>query len=193
MKFLQTILIVLTVMVSTNAVAQDTDALRGSADVAAEKSKVDADKGEAADAAEKVVEAVVAEGETLPDAEAKKGLEDGVSDMGEAAEVTSIIMKAFQDKNWAVFIGGILMLIIFLLNKFGVMQMLKLEGWGIAAFSVGLGVVSQVAIELTLLQGDVLTAILMGVSNGLVATGFWELVKSPVKAVMEPAAKEESA
>ena len=136
MKFLQTILIAMTLMASTSAFAQDTDALRGSADVAAEKSVEAADKGEAAEAAEKVVEAVVAEGETLPDAEAKKGLEDGVDDMGEASEVASIIMKAFQEKNWAVFVGGILMLLIFLLNKFGVMEMLKLKGWGIAAFSV---------------------------------------------------------
>jgi len=30
------------------------------------------------------------------------------------------------------------------------------------------------------------TALAMGISNGLVATGFWELIKSPVKAIAQP-------
>ena len=102
-----------------------------------------------------------------------------------------ILVKAFQDKNWAVVIGGILMLLIFVLNKAGVMQALKLDGWKVAAFSVGLGVASQVSVELFLSSGDWATALAMGISNGLVATGFWELIKSPVKAVATPT--EESA
>ena len=69
--------------------------------------------------------------------------------------------------------------------------MLKLDGWKVAAFSVGLGVVSQVSVELFLSSGDWVMALTMGISNGLVATGFWELIKSPVKAIATPT--EESA
>ncbi len=183
MKFLQSLLLITAVFACNPALAEDTD-LRGSAETAAEAGKEEANANDAKEVAEKVVEATVADGETLP--EASKGAEDGVDDLGEASEVAMVIVKAFQDKNWAVVVGGILMLLIFLLNKMGVMEMLKLEGWKVAAFSVGLGVVSQVGVELFLSSGDWVMAIVMGVSNGLVATGFWELIKSPVKAIAAP-------
>lgn len=188
MKFLKTILIAFAVFSCAPAFAEDTD-LRGSAEAAAEASADEANANDAKEVAEKVVETTVAEGATLP--EAKSGLEDGVDDIGEASEVAMILVKAFQDKNWAVVIGGILMLLIFVLNKAGVMQALKLDGWKVAAFSVGLGVASQVSVELFLSSGDWATALAMGISNGLVATGFWELIKSPVKAIATPT--EESA
>lgn len=183
MKFLQSLLFVMAVFACNPAMAEDTD-LRNSAETSAEASKDEATANDAKEVAEKVVEATVADGETLP--EADKGAEDGVDDLGEASEVAMVIVKAFQDKNWAVVVGGILMLLIFLLNKMGVMAMLKLEGWKVAAFSVGLGVVSQVGVELFLSSGDWVMALAMGISNGLVATGFWELIKSPVKAVASP-------
>ena len=186
MKFLQTIMIAFAICAAGAAHAEPETDLRNSAEVAADATKEEVASNDAADAAEKVVEAVVGEGATLPSADSEAGIKDGVDDIGEASEVGMMLVKAFKDKNWAVFVGGILMLLIFLLNKLGLMAKMKLEGWKVAAFSVGLGVVSQVSVELAFSQGDWVMALVMGISNGLVATGFWELVKSPVKAVMAP-------
>ena len=189
MKFLKTAILMFAVLGCSPALAQEDTDLRGSANAAAEAAKDEVADNETKEVAEKIIETTVAEGETLPAAGA--GVEDGVDDVAEATEVVTAIVKAFQEKNWSVVVGGILMLLIFLLNKFGVMQMLKLDGWKVAAFSVGLGVVSQVSVELFLSSGDWVMALTMGISNGLVATGFWELIKSPVKAIATPT--EESA
>lgn len=193
MKFLQTILIAFAICSAGTAFAEEPtpNDLRNSAEAAADATNGEANDGEAKDAAEKVVEATVGEGATLPSADAEAGLKDGVDDIGEASVVIPMIVKAFQDKNWAVFVGGLLMLLIFLLNKFGVMAMLKLEGWKIAAFSIGLGVVSQVAVELLFSDGAVVMAIFMGISNGLVATGFYEVVKLPFNLKVEKIDKPE--
>ena len=77
MKFLQTAILMFAVLGCSPALAQDTD-LRGSANAAADAAKDEVADNETKEVAEKIIETTVAEGETLPAADA--GVEDGVDD-----------------------------------------------------------------------------------------------------------------
>ena len=158
--------------------------LRGSADAAANAGKAEAQTNTDKKVVETVAETVAGGGEVLPSADSD--VSDGVDSIDEAKEAVSLLVKAFNDKNWMLFTGILLMLLIFGLRYFKVTDKLGIEGKGLLAFSISLGVITSVAVELTLVGGAFSWAKLggavgVGVMEGLIASGAWEAAKSHLK------------
>ena len=93
--------------------------------------------------------------------------------LDEAAETVSLLIKAVQDKNWALAIGFLMMLLVFVANKFGLKDKVgpKAVPWVVMGLSVasvsGGALIAGVAIPEVIMQG---------VLAGVAAIGGWELL-----------------
>jgi hypothetical protein len=141
------------------------DALAGEqAEEAAPVTEGDAPAPAEGDAAEGTAPAETddaAEGDAVPDT------------LDEAAESVSLLIKAVQDKNWALAVGFLMMLLVFVANKFGLKD--KVGGKAIPWVVLGLSVasVSGAALASGLAVAE---SIVQGVLAGVAAIGGWELV-----------------
>jgi hypothetical protein len=94
-------------------------------------------------------------------------------DLEQAIATGSLLVEAVKDRNWALAIGLLMMLLVFGANKFGLKDKVgpKAVPWvamGVSVLSVvGVGLASGVA---------VLDAVLQGVFAGVAAIGGWELL-----------------
>jgi len=94
-------------------------------------------------------------------------------DYDEAAETVSLLVKAVQDKNWALAIGLLLTLLVFVANKFGLKEKVgsKMVPW----IATGLAVFAALGVSLA--NGlPVMDAITQGILAGLAAIGGWEML-----------------
>ena len=91
----------------------------------------------------------------------------------EAAETVGLLIKAVQDKNWALVVGFLMMLLVFVANKFGLKDKVGVKAvpWVVMGLSVasvsGAALVAGVAIPEVISQG---------VLAGVAAIGGWELM-----------------
>lgn len=95
------------------------------------------------------------------------------SDYNEAAETVSLLVKAVQEKNWALVIGLLLTLLVFVANKFGLKDKVgpKAVPW------VATGLATAASLGISLANGlPVTDAISQGVLAGLTAIGGWEML-----------------
>ena len=198
MKFLKTAVLLAAVSFAfapTHTFAEEptpTSDLRKSADDAANAGKSEGASNDEKAVVEKVAETVAGGGETLPSAD--NDIKDGVDNVSEASEAVSVMVKAFNDKNWFLFTGCLLMLLIFGLRYFKVTDKFGIKGGGLLAFSISLGVIGSVAVELTLVGGaftwgKLFGAIGVGVMEGLIACGAWEAAKGKLKGLTEDGEK----
>lgn len=93
-------------------------------------------------------------------------------------QVVKWALEQFQQKNYMPAASGLLMLAIGLFQKFELTRLPKLA---VPFVSAGLGVLGACAMNLTALAlgskpHDWLTAVLMGLTVGAGASGFWELI-----------------
>lgn len=112
--------------------------------------------------------------EAAPAAEEAEGSEEAApQSLDEAAETVSLLLKAVQDKNWALAIGFLMMLLVFVANKFGLKDKVGVKAvpWVVMGLSVasvsGGALIAGVAIPEVLMQG---------VLAGVAAIGGWELL-----------------
>ena len=123
---------------------------------------------EAAPVEEKAEEAAPAEVE-----KAEEEAAEVPEDLEQAIATGSLLVEAVKDRNWALAIGLLMMLLVFGANKFGLKDKVgpKAVPWvamGVSVLSVvGVGLASGVA---------VLDAVLQGVFAGVAAIGGWELL-----------------
>jgi hypothetical protein len=134
---------------------------------------------EAAPVEEKAEEAAPSEVEKAEEAapsEVEKVEEEAAEvpeDLEQAIATGSLLVEAVKDRNWALAIGLLMMLLVFGANKFGLKDKVgpKAVPWvamGVSVLSVvGVGLASGVA---------VLDAVLQGVFAGVAAIGGWELL-----------------
>lgn len=122
---------------------------------------------------EKVEEAAPAEASLEVDEEKVEEAAEVPEDLEEAIATGSLLVEAVKDRNWALAIGLLMMLLVFGANKFGLKDKVgpKAIPWvamGVSVLSVvGVGLASGVAI---------LDAVLQGVFAGVAAIGGWELL-----------------
>lgn len=106
------------------------------------------------------------------------------SDYNEAAESVSLLVKAVQDKNWALVVGLLLTLLVFVANKFGLKDKVgaKAVPW------VATGTATLAALGVSLANGlPVTDAISQGILAGLTAIGGWEML---FKHILAPKTEE---
>ena len=104
-----------------------------------------------------------------PKAEEKKA--EVPEDYNEAVETVSALVKAIQSKNWPVVAGLILMILVFVANKFGLKD--KVGAKAIPWVSLIIGVFATSGMALA--SGVAVTeALIQGLSAGLAAVGSWE-------------------
>lgn len=119
--------------------------------------------------------------EEAPVKEEKKEEADVPEDFNEAAETVSLLVKAVQDKNWALVCGLLLTLIVFGANKMG----LKNKVGSKAVPWVATALATATALGISLANGlPVGDAISQGLLSGLTAIGGWEML---FKHVLAPA------
>ena len=93
--------------------------------------------------------------------------------LDEAADTVGLLVKAVQDKNWALVVGFLMMLLVFIANKFGLKDKVgtKAIPWVVMGMSVasvsGAALIAGVAIPEVIMQG---------VLAGVAAIGGWELM-----------------
>ena len=107
------------------------------------------------------------------------------ADYNEAAETVSLLVKAVQDKNWALAIGLLLTLLVFVANKFGLKEKVgsKAVPW------VATGLATAAALGISLANGlPVTDAVSQGILAGLTAIGGWEML---FKHILAPAKTQE--
>ncbi len=116
-----------------------------------------------------------ADGEAAPaDAAEEAKAEEAVPQtLDEAAETVSLLVKAVQDKNWALAVGFLMMLLVFIANKFGLKN--KVGSKGVPWVVMGLSVASVAGAALTAGLA-VPEALVQGVLAGVAAIGGWELM-----------------
>lgn len=102
----------------------------------------------------------------------------------EAKETVNLIVKAFQMGAWPIGVGLIIMLLVWVANRFGLKEKVG-EKW-VPWIAAGLGILSTVGIALA--TGSLVwwQALIQGFLSGASATGFWELVFKHI-----PSAKKE--
>jgi|TARA_R110000824_G_scaffold230622_7_gene418295 hypothetical protein len=106
-------------------------------------------------------------------AEEAKAEEAVPQTLDEAADTVSLLVKAVQDKNWALAIGFLMMLLVFIANKFGLKN--KVGSKGVPWVVMGLSVASVAGAALT--AGLAIPeALVQGVLAGVAAIGGWELM-----------------
>lgn len=105
--------------------------------------------------------------------EATPSEEEVPDDITEAAEDVSMLVKAVKDKDWALALGFLLMLFVFVANKFG----LKDRVGSSAVPWVATGVAVTAAVGVALATGVALAeAAVQGLLAGVVAIGGWEML-----------------
>ena len=93
--------------------------------------------------------------------------------LDDAADTVGLLVKAVQDKNWALAVGFLMMLLVFVANKFGLKDKVgtKAIPWVVMGMSVasvsGAALIAGVAIPEVIMQG---------VLAGVAAIGGWELM-----------------
>lgn len=108
-------------------------------------------------------------------------------DYNEAVATVSALVKAIQSKNWPVVAGLILMLLVFIANKFGLKD--KVGAKAIPWVSLVIGVFATSGMALA--SGVAVTeALIQGLSAGLAAVGSWETL---FKHILGGSSSEESA
>jgi hypothetical protein len=139
----------------------------------------DADADAAPDAAP------AAEGEPTEAPEASATADEVPQDLTEASEAVSLMVKAVQDKNWALAVGFLMMLLVFIANKFGLKNKVgsKALPWVVMGLSVAS--VSGAALSAGLAIPD---AVVQGILAGVAAIGGWELLFKHIL-VKKPAAE----
>ena len=106
-------------------------------------------------------------------AEEKVAVEDPkvAEDYNQAVDQITVLVKAIQSKNWPVVAGIILMLLVFVANKFGLKD--KVGAKAIPWVSLVIGVFATSGMALA--SGIAVTeALIQGLSAGLAAVGSWE-------------------
>lgn len=106
-------------------------------------------------------------------AEEKVAVEDPkvAEDYNQAVDQITVLVKAIQSKNWPVVAGIILMLLVFVANKFGLKD--KVGAKAIPWVSLVIGVFATSGMALA--SGVAVTeALIQGLSAGLAAVGSWE-------------------
>lgn len=104
---------------------------------------------------------------------------DAIKDVG-------ALVKAARNGNWIFFTGLLIMLLIFVLNKFVKLKE-RLPANAVPWVSAALGIVGSIAIQLTtgIPWGQ---ALLQGLTAGVAAVGLWEMLfKHFLKKKAEPA------
>ena len=92
-------------------------------------------------------------------------------DYNQAVDQVTTLVKAIQSKNWPVVAGIILMLLVFVANKFGLKN--KVGAKAIPWVSLIIGVLATSGIALA--SGVAVTeALIQGLGAGLAAVGSWE-------------------
>lgn len=181
MKTLNTFLLSLMLVmgITLSAHAQDT----GDVNVSAEAEDVVEDvvedvegSAEAEDvepSASEEVDADVAEGSS--EGSGMEPLEDAAvpEDLEEAVDLTSFLVDAFQSKEWTLFLGALLMLLVFVLRYFKLLD--KLPEAAIGWVAAGVGIVAAVGVSLAS-GAPVGSALIGGFTTGAAASGLWELV-----------------
>lgn len=157
-------------------------------DPGASDSLAEAQAGEAAPAAD-AAPAPEADAAPAPEGEAQEEAKPeeaaAPETLDEAAETVGLLIKAVQDKNWALAIGFLMMLLVFIANKFGLKDKVgtKALPWVVMGLSVasvsGAALVAGVAVPEVIMQG---------VLAGVAAIGGWELMFKHLlkKKVSEP-------
>lgn len=105
--------------------------------------------------------------------EEKVAVEDPkvAEDYNQAVDQITVLVKAIQSKNWPVVAGIILMLLVFVANKFGLKD--KVGAKAIPWVSLIIGVFATSGMALA--SGVAVTeALIQGLSAGLAAVGSWE-------------------
>lgn len=138
-----------------------------------------------ADAAPDAAPAPAAEGEPTEAPEASATADEVPQDLTEASEAVSLMVKAVQDKNWALAVGFLMMLLVFIANKFGLKNKVgsKALPWVVMGLSVAS--VSGAALSAGLAIPD---AVVQGILAGVAAIGGWELLFKHIM-VKKPAAE----
>ena len=108
-------------------------------------------------------------------------------DYNEAVATVSALVKAIQSKNWPVVAGLILMLLVFIANKFGLKDKVGAKAIPWVSLVIGVFATSGMA----LVSGVAVTeALIQGLSAGLAAVGAWETL---FKHILGGSSSEESA
>ena len=131
-------------------------------------------------------DAPAAEGEAAAEApEASATADEVPQDLTEASEAVSLMVKAVQDKNWALAVGFLMMLLVFIANKFGLKNKVgsKALPWVVMGLSVAS--VSGAALSAGLAIPE---AVVQGILAGVAAIGGWELLFKHIL-VKKPAAE----
>ena len=112
-------------------------------------------------------------------------------DYNQAVDQITVLVKAIQSKNWPVVAGIILMLLVFVANKFGLKN--KVGAKAIPWVSLLIGIFATTGMALA--SGIAVTeALIQGLSAGLAAVGSWEtLFKHILGGGSAPVVAEESA
>jgi hypothetical protein len=97
----------------------------------------------------------------------------------EAKETVGLLTSAFQSGTWPVVAGLVILLLVWVGNRFGLKERVGAK-W-VPWIAAGVGVLSTVGIALA--AGAVVwwQALLQGLVAGVVATGLWELVFKRLK------------
>lgn len=174
----------LTLSVASTSFAQTP--LTEMANEAAATAEAEANSGNAvADVAETVTETVAPEAGLIVE-NGDEGMPklDENSDAGDVVAVVQAIIDAGKNGQWSLLVGGILMLLIFLMTQFkfmGATAMSKLPKAAIPWVAAGVGILGSVAAEL--IAGELVwyLAVPNGIMIGAGAVGLWELIGKHIK------------
>lgn len=100
-------------------------------------------------------------------------------EMPEGMELVTVIISAFKNGHWHIFVSCVIMALVWLATKAPVLSDLikgKAKVW-VAAIA---GVLSSIAVTAFTSDGDWLAAIGNGLSAGLGATGLFELIRRKI-------------
>jgi hypothetical protein len=128
---------------------------------------------EATEAAPEAAAEDAAAPEAPEEAATEAAEESAPQTLDEAADTVGLLVKAVQDKNWALAVGFLMMLLVFIANKFGLKDKVgtKAIPWVVMGVSVasvsGAALIAGVAIPEVIMQG---------VLAGVAAIGGWELM-----------------
>ena len=153
------------------------DALAGEQATEAEEAAPEAAPEAAEDAPAAAEEAAAsdegAEGDAVP------------ATLDEAAETVSLLVKAVQDKNWVLAVGFLMMLLVFVANKFGLKDKVGTKALPWVVLGLSVASVSGAALASGLAVAD---SLVQGVLAGVAAIGGWELLFKHIL-VKKPAAE----
>ena len=185
MKNLFLMLVCALTLTTSAAFAQDNN-LRDMANTAEDSANKEANTpDETAKVAEVVTKVAVPEaGLIVENGEEGMPKLDENSDAGDVVAVVQAIIDAGKNGQWSLLVGGILMLLIFLMTQFkfmGATAMSKLPKSAIPWVAAGVGIVGSIAAEL--IAGELVwyLAVPNGIMIGAGAVGLWELIGKHIK------------